>query len=187
MAATQNNTVDVKSDDLFNALLSQLPFATPADLEVSYGSYDEAVQAAQVDGLSEEETLFVRSPFRVIDKKEELLQVPHMIRAVRFGQDADSKRPYAVVYAIAKLPGGDEMVIYTDGSSGIFAQLVRAIQDRKEKGHPTPTQWFNVVNGLSKSDYKLVKDVKTKELRPLDRNDPEGIKIEGSASTFYLG
>lgn len=181
MAASNNKTVDTKPTDL-SALLSSLPFASQEDLEVSYASYDEAVSAAvTVEGLTEEQMLFVRSNFRVIDNKDELLQVPHMIRAVRFAKDEDSERPYVVVYAVAKLPAGDEMVIYTDGSTGVFAQLVRAIQKRTEDGHPTPTQWFNVVNGLSKSEYKLTEvDGKPRPAKP-------GEKVSGSATTYYLG
>lgn len=187
MAASTNTTVDTK-DDPFAALLAGVPFAKQEDLEVTYSSYDEAVAAAELDGLTDEETLFVRSNFRVIKDKAELLAVPHMIRAIRFSKDTTTGRPFVVVYAIARLQKGDEMVIYTDGSAGILRQLVRAMERRIADGHKFPTQWFNVVNGLEKSEYDLVKDPSAEGgQRPRKNDDPENVKVVGQGTTFYLG
>lgn len=181
MAAANTKTVDTNPEDVFSQLLAQLPFASQDDLEVSYSSYDEAVAAAELDGLTEEDTVFVRSNFRVITDKEELLSVPHMIRAIRFSKDDVSERPYVIVYAVARLPKGDEMVIYTDGSTGVFAQLVRAMQKRMADGHKTPTQWFNCVNGLDKSEYNLTEvDGKPRPAKP-------GEKVSGQGTTYYIG
>ncbi len=186
MASANTNAVD--TTDPFEALLANIPFASQADLEVSYGSYDEAVAAAELDGLTDEDMTFVRSPFRVITDKTEMLGVPHLIRAFRFSKDEKSERPYVVVYAVAKLPKGDEMVIYTDGSAGIMRQLVRGMERRIADGHKYPTQWYNVVNGLEKSTYDLVADKSAPNgQRPRKNDDPENVKVVGEGTTFYIG
>lgn len=141
------------------------------DLEFAM-SFDQAIAGA---GLEESQLSFVASPYRVVKDKNELVNQPFYIRFFRIAIDEKTDRPYVVVYAITR---GDEMVIFTDGSTGVFRQLTKEAQRRIDEGHPVPNGAILVLNGLRVSEYGIDKDGK-----PVG----SGVKPDSMAETFYLG
>lgn len=136
-------------------------------------TFDEAIAAS---GFNQEDILFLGSPYRILkgDEKAELENVPFFIRSWRFAIDKDTERPYVVVHTVTK---ENELIILTDGSTGIFAQLDKLSRQRIAAGHATPFENALVANGLRYSEYGV-----TAEGKPAKA----GEKIDSKARTYYL-
>lgn len=119
---------------------------------VSRASLEEVLTYDQVialSGLTEAELTFLGSVYRVIDK-EEAINRAFVVRDVKF--KFGDRGPYCVIYAVMR--DTDEMVILTDGSTGIYAQLEALSPDDEME----ITRPFVVPNGLRKSVYELGED-----------------------------
>lgn len=139
--------------------------------------FDAAVAQA---GLREEDMVLIASPYTVLNQdKDPLLATPFFIRSVRFAEDVESVNEngepsqYCVLHVVDR---ANNMFVVTDGSTGIFKQIMREVEKRIENGHATPTQNFMVVNGLRKSTYKIGADNK-----PVAKGKPGR-----DAATYYF-
>lgn len=134
--------------------------------------FEEAIKAS---GFNVEDITFIGSPFRILqgDEKAELIGVPFFIRSWRFTIDKDTERPYVVIHAITK---ANDMVIITDGSTGIHKQLEALTVKRISEGHAAPMEQALVANGLRVSEYGTLKGQPVKA----------GEKPDGKGRTFYL-
>lgn len=138
-------------------------------------TFDDALSQS---GFNEEDVLVIASPYRVLkgDEKAELVGVPFYMRSWRFAIDGETERPYVVVHAVTK---ANDLVILTDGSTGIFAQLSKLSAERIKTGHATPFENGLVANGLRYSEYMVDADGK-----PIKAGS--GAKPDGKARTYYL-
>jgi hypothetical protein len=162
------NTAVETYDDLVNAV-------TGIDNEElnTVLTFDEAATAS---GLSEQDMVFIASPYTVLNQdKDILLDNPFFIRAIRFATDAETENSYTVFHCVTR---ANESYVVTDGSTGIFRQLSRVVSQRIADGHPTPFQNVMVPNGLRKSEYGI-----DAEGKPV----PKGAKAVSKAATYYLG
>lgn len=134
----------------------------PVDLNDAV-SFDDLIAQARVAGLGEEDTIFIASPYTVLNKdKDVLLSRPFYIRWFRFGQDDVTKKYYTVFYAVDR---ENNMYAVTDGSTGIKQQLVTLYNKRAADKHATPDGNVLVANGLRKSEY-IYTDPNTGEQSP---------------------
>lgn len=136
-------------------------------------TFDEAIAET---GLSEADLLYVSTPYEILDGKGKsvLINRPFLIRSVRFSQDKASLNEYVVLYIVTR---DNALYIVTDGSTGIYQQIVHIVQDRLAKGHPRPLEGILVANGLRVSEYDLNSD-----------NAPAqpGDVVTGRGATYYL-
>ena len=125
-------------------------------------------EAIAFSGLSEADVTVIVNPYEVVNQnKDSLLGVPFYIRLVRFPVDKETNREYSVTYLVTK---DGRMVVMTDGSTGIYKQLLSIVNKREADGHPTPEQNMLIANGLRKSDYIV----------------QEGEAKGSKATTYYL-
>lgn len=148
-------------------------------------SFEDAIaRSAAAAELDASALVTIVSPWLSLDGvggKDYLLDKPFHIVDVAFNTDEDTQRPYAVLHVVTQ---GNEMFYVTDGSTGIFRQILSLVQERKTNGHPTPYEGFTIANGLRKSEYLLTEDANGKTI-PMPR-DAEGRKATGKATTYYL-
>lgn len=168
--AATSSALEVTPDAL--ETLNGLAIATTDERDIVL-TFEEAIAAA---GLTEEQMVFVASNYRVLtgDDKSELIAKPFFIRLARFAIDPETDRPYVVLYVVTK---DNEMLILTDGSTGIYKQISKRVAERIEDKHPTPVENWMVVNGLRVSEYGIDAD-----------GNPvaAGVKPAGKARTFYI-
>lgn len=72
----------------------------------------------------------------------------------------------------------------SDGSTGVYQQLVQIEIEREKKGHKAPTQGVLVRKGLRASDYFIYKD--SREVIPKDIVDTVPKENKVKAVTYYL-
>jgi len=114
-------------------------------------TFEEAIAHAQSLGLTSADVTVIVNPYTVLNQnKDALLDTPFFVRLVRFPVDKDTKREYSVMYCVTK---GNDMFVVTDGSTGIYTQLLAIVAKRENDQHPTPEQNLFIANGLRKSDY----------------------------------
>jgi hypothetical protein len=136
---------------------------------------DEFVPFSELVSSSTHEAEIV-NPYRVVKDKGELVGIPFFVRTVDFraadGSEYDSD--YCILYAVTER---NEMVILTDGGTGIYAYMKRAVEKRIEQGDAEAYDGFLFPNGLTRSDYRV------------DKNGaivPDGTKDSTKATTFYF-
>lgn len=104
--------------------------------------------------------------FEAVDNKRELVGTNMALLSWTFSHSEKFDGEFVTVRAITT---DNRKIRFSDGSSGIYAQL-RELTDRREKdGHPYP-QGALICNGLRVSDYMYT--------------DDKGKKT--AASTFYI-
>jgi hypothetical protein len=138
-------------------------------------SFDEAIAQAN---LTEDQLTYVASPYTVLKdrEKETLVNVPFFIRGVRFAHDESQDADYAVVYVVSR---NNEMFIFTDGSTGIYKQLLAEVARRANDGHPTPAANIMVANGLRVSEYFV-----NETTGEISQTGGKGFR---QGATYYLG
>lgn len=148
-------------------------------------SFEDAIaRSAAAANVAPGELVSIGSPWLSLDGvggKDYLVEKPFHIVDVAFNRDKDTDRPYAVAHVVTQ---ANEMFYVTDGSTGIFAQLLALVQERRKNGHPTPYEGFTIANGLRKSEYLLTEDKNGRTI-PMPKNS-EGYKTTGKATTYYL-
>lgn len=113
-----------------------------ADELNSVRTFDELIKES---GVAESDLVVILNPYTVLNKdKDALLNKPFFIRQVRFTTDDTTGNPFCVIYAVTR---DNEMYVVTDGSTGIYKQLVKITEDYAR------THSFLIANGLRKSDY----------------------------------
>lgn len=142
-------------------------------------SFREVLAEANTHGLSPDQVTVLFNPYTTLNQnKDPLLEVPFIIRAVKFHDDPKPNGEvveYANAWCITE---DDKLFRLTDGSTGIFQQLKKIVTKRIEDKHPTPFNYIGVPNGLRKSEYWINKDGK-----PVDDDSPER---DRQATTYYL-
>ena len=78
-------------------------------------------------------------------------------------------QPFVVVRGITK---DGQRFRFSDGSTGVFRQLVKITENRIENNSKTPNAGLHVLHGLTRSNYKVPHPTR------------EGIEIE--ATTYYI-
>lgn len=124
-------------------------------------------------GLSLEDMTVVVNVFRPIADKSELINRAFLVRSVRFSQG--NFGPFTILFA--QMVDTGELVLITDGSTGIHAQMLQFVNDRIAQGHPTPAEAFYFPIGLRVSEYGI--DATGK---PVAKGEP----FVSRAQTFYL-
>jgi hypothetical protein len=141
--------------------------------------FREALEEASRAGLSAEQVNVVLNPYTTLNKdKSPLLNVPFIIRAVKFQEEKNpdgSVSEYVNIWCITE---DDKLYRVTDGSTGIFTQIKRLVEKRIEEGHPTPYNYFAIVNGLRVSKFGVTADGTAV---PLGDS-----RQKSEAETFYL-
>lgn len=109
--------------------------------------------------------IFQGSPYKVVEKKE-LIGVPFVITDLRFYWSSRYDSP---VVAVCCLTQNDDLLVFNDGSTGIFEQCKQmAASSGKKAGIMCP-------NGLRVSEYKVdVVDGMTDEVKSIE------------AATYYV-
>lgn len=145
-----------------------------ADLDMPV-TFAQMWDDASLLGLDEADVTFEGSTYRVLSgaEKSELVNRPFGLRAWRFARG--DMGAYVICYAV--IEGTDEPVIFTDGSSGIYATLNRLTSRRIKQQHVAPFEYLKAPNGLRVSEYGL---------NELGRPAEDGEKVVGKGRTFYF-
>lgn len=147
----------------------------PAELEEMINNIDAPVTADALEALAGSlgvDDTAVISPWRVVNKSE-LVNRPFYIRAWKFSNSDQFIGDFVIVYAVTYDSG--EMVIFTDGSTGVCEQIRRVQESRGPEG----VQGFlKVPNGLRESTYMI-----DSTGRPTRNADDKA----GMGTTYYFG
>lgn len=146
-------------------------------------TFAEVQAEATALGLSEESTTLVINNYQTLNQdKDPLVDRPFWIRAVKFMHDTENDSDYVQFWAIRD---DDALYRVTDGSTGIYAQLIRAVQKRTDEKHPTPFNYYRVANGLTKSEFWVNNDESSPDFGKAIK-DPEYKGKKREAATYYL-
>lgn len=140
--------------------------------------FAEALASATAAGLSEADAHVVMDAYTPLNQdKDALVDRAFVIQHVKFMED--NSGPTTTNYANAWCVRDDGALFrVTDGSTGLYAQLVALVTDRLDKGTPAPYGPFIVDNGLTKSEYGVDKNGKAVPL-----GDPTA---ERKGATYYI-
>lgn len=165
---TAKKSAEITMNDELPGNIEQYVSQTRAELDTAL-TFEQVLEAS---GLTEADLTYLGSPYRVVEKSE-LVNRPFVIRkfTFRFG----NMGPYVVVHAVVK--DTDEMVIFTDGSTGVHTQLEQIARDRLNREHPYPLEFVLIPNGLRASTYGL--NAEGRAAKP----DEESVR---EATTYYL-
>lgn len=138
-------------------------------------TFEALFDDASLLGLSEEDVTLGTGTYRVLSgaEKAELINRPFGLRAWKFSRG--DMGGYVICYAI--IAGTDEAVIFTDGSTGIYATLNRLSSKRLKAEHVAPFEYLKAPNGLRVSEYGL---------NELGRPAEDGEKVVGKGRTYYF-
>jgi hypothetical protein len=141
-------------------------------------SFSDAVAEAQNAGLTREDMVTILNPYEALNQdKSPLLDVPFMIRHVAFLTDEKTQRGYCNMWVITE---ADKLFRVTDGSTGIYKQMLSLVGTRLDAKHKTPYDYFVVPGGLRYSDFDVDKDGV-----PIKKGDTT-TPVSSTARTYYL-
>lgn len=163
---------EVSELDIMNAAGSVVKeFETWSEAELN--SIETFDQWMKESGLSEADLTFMGSNWTPVDKKE---LVNRAVGFIKWKFSAGDFGPFVIAYGITR--DTNERILITDGSTGIYKQLLEVTNMRIARGHATPIENLFVPNGLRVSDYYL--DEETGHALP------KGETSERRARTYYL-
>lgn len=155
------------------AIADQTSVISKQELSVPLG-FAEAQAEAAAAGVTN--TAVILDPYETLNAdKDPLVDRPFFIRAIKFMIDQSTGAEYANLWCVR-----DDNRLYrvTDGSTGIYQQLVELVKERIATNHPTPYNFFLIANGLKRSDYGVNAANKAVPL-----GDPSQVS---KATTYYL-
>lgn len=120
-------------------------------------SMDEALALFRDSGIQvDQASVVMPDEFPEIDKKD-LVNVPMMLLTWNISnpERGEFEGQYIVVRGITQ---SGKRFRFSDGSTGIFAQLRKLTGIRVQQGSPTPNAGLLINKGLVKSDYTFTND-----------------------------
>jgi hypothetical protein len=151
----------------------------PAELAELLNNIDSAVTADQLEAMAAalaiDDTAAI-SPWRIADKAE-LVNRPFYVRSWKFAESDQFIGDFVILYLVTY--DSDEMLIITDGSTGLCEQVRKIQTERREKfGPDAPVGFLKAANGLRVSEYMV--DASGKPTKNRDE------KVS-TAKTYYFG
>lgn len=166
---TQADVVNTATGEVVDTVLRREVIDAPV-------TFLEAISEAEAFGLSEADYTVVTNVYEPLKKdKDALIGVPFFIRNVRFSQDKTTKKEFVILHVVDER---NNRYLVTDGSTGLFTQISRIVEQRIDAGSPTPYNFILCANGLRKSEFGIDKDGNTVAI-----GDPA---LESKAATYYI-
>lgn len=146
-----------------------------AEYEVAPASFADALAQIGANVSETDAHVIVDAWQKLNQDKDPLVGRPFTIQHVAFMEDPKTHNPYVNLWVVRD---DDALFRVTDGSTGIFQQVTKLVEDRLAAGHAYPYDYYIIDNGLTRSDFMIDKNGKA-----VPDDDPTGVS---KAATYYL-